>query len=102
MNIANVIGWKFNNQPGMKCKEVNGVMEIIDFPGGVPTGADQALWINEYTAWIDGGGLDDAASDIANIDPFLKALVLCLNDGSFVPGSNYNLSQIKASIKAKL
>jgi len=32
----------------------------------------------------------------------LKALGLALNDGSFVPGSNYTNTQLKAIIKAKL
>jgi hypothetical protein len=31
-----------------------------------------------------------------------KALLLALNDGSFVPGSDYTNDQIKAKIKAKL
>lgn len=26
--IAKVIGWKFNNQEGMRCKEIDGVITI--------------------------------------------------------------------------
>lgn len=47
-NISQVIGWKFNHQPGMRCKETKGKMKIIDFPGGIPDQADQALWTQEY------------------------------------------------------
>jgi len=32
----------------------------------------------------------------------LKPLLLALNDGSFIPGSNYTAAEIKAKLKAKL
>ena len=32
----------------------------------------------------------------------LKPLLLALNDGSFIPGSNYTEAQIKSKLKAKL
>jgi hypothetical protein len=32
----------------------------------------------------------------------IKPLLLALNDGSFVPGSNYTVAQIKSKLKAKL
>jgi len=53
----------------------------------------------------------DKTADELNIDKTqraenqfeaIKALLLALNDGSFVPGSNYTPAQIKAKIKAKL
>lgn len=44
--IAEVIGWKFNHQPGMDTE--NGV--ITKFPGGIPSQADQDLWTAEYDA----------------------------------------------------
>jgi len=47
--IAEAIGWKFNHQPGMRTK--NGV--IVEFPGGIPTQADQDLWTTEYEASDD-------------------------------------------------
>ena len=37
-----------------------------------------------------------------NLDQVLKAVVLALNDGSFVPNSGYTKPQLKAIIKAKL
>lgn len=52
MNIANVIAWKFNNQPGMRCKEIDGTMQITDFPGGVPSQQEQDMWTAEYAAFI--------------------------------------------------
>ena len=44
----------------------------------------------------------DEKVDFANVDPFLKGYVLAVNDGSFVPGSNYTGAQIKTIIKAKM
>lgn len=43
-NIAEVIGWKFDHQPGMKTKD--GI--ITEFPGGIPSQTDQDLWTAEY------------------------------------------------------
>jgi hypothetical protein len=47
-NIAEVIGWKFNHQPGMSTRE--GV--ITEFPGGVPSQTDQDAWVVEYDAYM--------------------------------------------------
>ena len=47
-DIGTVIGWKFNHQPGMSTRE--GV--ITEFPGGIPTQADQDTWTAEYEADI--------------------------------------------------
>lgn len=44
----------------------------------------------------------DKKADFANVDPFLKAFVLAVNDGSIVPGSNMTGAQLKAAVKAKL
>ena len=43
-----------------------------------------------------------AQSDITKISPFLKAYILCINDGSIIPGGNLSPKQLKAAIKAKL
>lgn len=40
--------------------------------------------------------------DFTNIDPFLKAYVLAVNDGSIVPGGNMTNAALKAAVKAKL
>ena len=47
-DIANVIGWKHNHQAGM-CT-VDGV--ITEFPGGIPSQADQDKWTKEYEAHV--------------------------------------------------
>ena len=44
INIGAVIGWKFNHQEGMSTRD--GV--ITDFPGGIPSQADQDTWTAEY------------------------------------------------------
>ena len=43
-NISGVIGWKFNHQPGMCTKD--GI--ITEFPGGIPSQADQDKWTKEW------------------------------------------------------
>lgn len=54
-HIAEVIGWKFDHQPGMACRENDqGDMIITEFPGGIPSRADQAAWAAEYEAHIAG------------------------------------------------
>ena len=71
INISKVIGWKFDNQQGMRCKEIDGVMTIIGFPNGIPSQADQDLWTQEYNAWLNGGGaLEDQIQ--ANTDDILQ------------------------------
>ena len=48
MDIADVIGWKFNHQEGMSCRENDdGKMVITAFPGGIPSQADQDKWTAE-------------------------------------------------------
>ena len=52
-SIAEVIGWKHNHQSGMCCKEnSDGVMEITEFPGGIPSQALQDTWAAEYDAYL--------------------------------------------------
>jgi hypothetical protein len=52
-DIANVIGWKHNHQAGMCCREnSDGVLEITEFPGGIPSQADQDKWTKEYEAHV--------------------------------------------------
>ena len=46
-NISTVIGWKFNHQAGMCTKD--GI--ITEFPGGIPSQADQDAWTAEYEAY---------------------------------------------------
>lgn len=96
------LAWKFNNQTGMRCQEIDGVMTIIEFPGGIPSLEDQALWMSEYEAWLLAGGEKDLAANPSNADRYLKALILALNNGSFVPGSNYTITQIKNIIRATI
>ena len=48
MNIMDVVAWKFNYQEGMV--QVDGV--LTEFPGGIPSQADQDKWTAEYEAHI--------------------------------------------------
>tara|TARA_R110002153_G_scaffold273200_1_gene443387 strand:+ start:80 stop:373 length:294 start_codon:yes stop_codon:yes gene_type:complete len=47
-DIAEVIGWKHNHQSGMCTSD--GV--ITEFPGGIPSAEDQALWVEQYSAYL--------------------------------------------------
>lgn len=58
--IADVIGWKFSYQPGMVCREVDGALRIVEFPGGIPTQAQQDQWTAEFDAAM---ALEQAARD---------------------------------------
>jgi len=46
--ISRVIGWKFNHQEGMMTRD--GV--ITEFPGSIPSQADQDKWTKEYEDYI--------------------------------------------------
>ena len=47
-NISDVIGWKFNHQPGMTVRG----NEITEFPGTMPTDAEIATYTAEYEAHL--------------------------------------------------
>lgn len=46
--------------------------------------------------------LDEIYSQALQNSRVLKALVLCINDGSIVPGANASKAALKAAIKAKM
>jgi len=46
--------------------------------------------------------IDEVYDQTIQNQKVLKALALCLNDGSFVPGSNHTGAQLKAIVKAKM
>ena len=77
-NIALVIGWKFSNQQGMFCKSnSDGVMEIREFPGGIPSQALQNTWTAEYDAYV----LANAYKDKRKAEyPTVEELVVALYD----------------------
>jgi len=63
VHISQVIGWKFNNQPGMQTRgDV-----IIKFPGGIPSQADQDTWTAEYLVQFP-EGFDDWKETIQATD----------------------------------
>lgn len=92
-NIAEVIGWKFDQQPGMKCKAINGVLTIVEFPGGVPSQSDQDAWVAEYEAYIAAKPLDAASYTLTRAQlrnmfvedgktaNFIKTLVIAMPTG---------------------
>jgi hypothetical protein len=51
MSLGEVLGWKFDYAHGIRTREVNGQMEIFDWPielGSTPTQSDIDTWIVEY------------------------------------------------------
>jgi len=73
MSIAQVIGWKFNHQPGMCTK--NGV--ITAFPGGIPSQADQDKWTKEYEEYVSANAYKEKRQAEY---PSIEELVVALYD----------------------
>ena len=62
-NIGVVIGWKHNHQPGMFTKD----NVITEFPGGIPSQADQDKWTAEYEL-IFTQAHNDALTEISRLE----------------------------------
>jgi hypothetical protein len=78
-SIAEVIGWKHNHQEGMCCKEnSDGVMEIREFPGGIPSQSLQDTWTAEYEA---GAALRRWEVEMAESDALIPRWAEDLYDG---------------------
>jgi len=99
MSISHVIGWKFNHQAGMRCKEIDGVMIIVEFPGGIPSQADQDTWTQEYNNWIAAGGDKDAKAQELMNDPVILSVI---EELELMPGGAGLTVRIQAKLKAKL
>jgi hypothetical protein len=82
MNIAQVLSWKFPNQQGMICREdMQGVLRIVEFPGGIPTQVDQDMWTAEHAAYVASDvSKNDAAQRELDNQMALKAVALVLID----------------------
>ena len=93
-NIALVIGWKFSNQQGMFCKSnSDGVMEIREFPGGIPSQALQDTWTAEYDAYV----LANAYKDKRLAEyPKIEELVVALYDTDDKAAIEKRRSDVKA------
>ncbi len=70
-SIAEVIGWKFNHQQGMSTRE--GV--ITEFPGGIPSQADQDLWTAEYEAYLPTKAWEEAMAGTDAIPRWAEDLI---------------------------
>lgn len=46
--------------------------------------------------------LDDIYDQTLKNSRVLKAFILCINDGSIVPGANVSVANLKAAIRAKM
>lgn len=79
----------------------------------VPMDAANRHW-QQVQEWVNDGGVIGAYvvppaptngeiyDSVIQNQKVLKALVLCLNDGSIVPGANVSNAALKTSIKAKM
>jgi len=91
----------------MRCKEIDGVMTIIEFPGGIPSQTDQDLWIQEYDDWVAAGGLKDIqveeelGSNVVRL--IIETIVPMIQDGSITTTTpNEIIIMAKANRKAEL
>lgn len=119
--VNNIAKFKDNASPPTQWIDITGIQCGIGWPivGGVPL-APPSKW-HTVTATNDGWEItpenqalkdaEEAAQNPTNAEIFdktiqnfklIKGLVLSLNDGSFVAGSNYTNAQIKTIITAKM
>lgn len=80
------------------------IAERASFPDGVtiPTAQEVRDIANAYVPPTQ-DELNSEAYDQAILNnKIIKALIMALNDGSFVPGSNYTAEQIKTGIKNRM
>jgi hypothetical protein len=75
-NIAQVIGWKFPEQAGMRT--VDGV--ITAFPGGIPSQSDQDTWTAEYLVEFP-EGYDEWKVSMQKTDPGMPRYAEDILDG---------------------
>ena len=93
-NIANVIGWKHDHQEGMACREnSDGVMEITEFPNGIPSQALQNAWTEEYDAYVLANSYKDKR--LAEY-PKIEELVVALYDTDDKAALEKRRSDVKA------
>jgi len=82
--------------------------DYADFPdsldGEIYTGGDSvAGWFTRPQVPPTQDEINDAIYESTLLNQkILKALIMALNDGTFVPGSNYTAEQIKNGIKRRI
>ncbi len=92
-DIGAVIGWKFDHQSGMSTRD--GI--ITEFPGGLPSEADQDAWVIEYE------GRDIVAEEAAIIDSRIDADPLLLAfEAELANANGIDTATQRANIKARL
>ena len=78
MSLAQVLEWKYGPKPGMQTRDVNGQMEIFDWPsklGPEPTAAQIKKWTAEFEALPPPEDELVEAADAANTVSELKSVV---------------------------
>lgn len=81
MSLAQILEWKYGNKPGMQTREVDGKMEIHDWPsklGSEPTAAQIKKWTADFEALPTPEDIHDTldrAADEATTIAELKAVV---------------------------
>ena len=89
-NIAEVIGWKHNHQAGMSTSD--GVS--TEFPGGIPSQADQDKWTKEYEAHVTANAYKEKRKAEY---PSIEELVVALYDTD----DKADIVAKRAAVKAK-
>lgn len=104
-NIAEIIGWKFGHQGGMRCAgNAQGALEIVEFPGGIPTQAEIDQWTAEYEARDVDAERVDRAFRLDDKDRVLLGLLFEMINRILVLEGNPTISQeqFKVFLKSKL
>ena len=87
---------------GFSVVETPGDVETYNWPNGE---ASRCLYVDgAIVANPAHQPYDEKEAEAAGLlaDRALKAYILCINDGSIVPGSNMTPAKLEAAIKAKL
>tara|TARA_Y100000296_G_scaffold56509_1_gene64839 strand:- start:133 stop:501 length:369 start_codon:yes stop_codon:yes gene_type:complete len=104
------VAWnEITGKPTLRTNEI----ECLDFQGeAAHRPQEDYIWNDTTKVWefsqtlrdeLDYNNSDDKlVDDILTNKNIIKALILALNDGTFVPGSNYTNTQLKNGLKNSL
>lgn len=81
MSLVDAILWKHPDVSGIEIRFIDNTVTIVKFPGGIPSQADQDLWVQEYSDYVAAGGLmDEEANELANPKKAFAAILELLWD----------------------
>lgn len=98
MNIAEVLGWKFNNQEGIECREIKGVLTLTKFSGGLPSPKDLAQWEQEYLTFKSKENKRNAILEKLKVLDFKRIRSVSEGDLSYLAMLNSEVLALRAEL----